>query len=93
MSLRISSFCALLSVAALAFAQTGQGTLVGRVTDPSGGIIPGVSVKVAHAGTGFTYETITNEEGLYHVPYLNPGTYELTFEMKRPISTTFATGC
>ena len=66
--------------ASTALAQTGQGTIVGRITDPTGGVVPGVSVRVEHAGTGFTYDSVTNEEGLYHVPYLNPGTYTLTFE-------------
>jgi hypothetical protein len=76
---RVVSLFVLVSASA-AIAQTGQGTIVGRVTDPTGGVVPGVSVRVEHAGTGFTYDSVTNEEGLYHIPYLNPGTYVLTFE-------------
>jgi hypothetical protein len=30
--------------------------------------------------TGFTYSMATNEEGLYRLPYLNPGTYEISYE-------------
>jgi hypothetical protein len=63
-----------------ALAQTGQGTLVGLVADASGAIIPNANVKVTNTQTGFTYSSLTNNEGLYRVPYLNPGTYELVFE-------------
>ena len=76
--LRYATF--LLLITANAFAQTGQGTIVGRVTDTTSGIVPGVAVHLQHAGTGFTYDALTNEEGMYRIPYLNPGTYEITFE-------------
>jgi Carboxypeptidase regulatory-like domain len=76
--LRYATF--LLLITANAFAQTGQGTIVGRVTDTTSGIVPGVAVHLQHSGTGFTYDALTNEEGMYRIPYLNPGTYEITFE-------------
>ncbi len=63
-----------------AFAQTGQGTLTGQVTDTSGGAIAGVALKVTGDATGVAYATAANEDGLYRVPYLNPGIYTLTFE-------------
>ena len=66
--------------ASIALAQTGQGSITGHVTDPTAAVVPGVSVHVEHSGTGFTYDSITNEEGLFHIPYLNPGTYVLSFE-------------
>jgi hypothetical protein len=37
-------------------------------------------VRVTQTGTGVSTTTLTNHEGIYHVPYLNPGMYELTFE-------------
>jgi hypothetical protein len=63
-----------------AVAQTGQGTLVGQVSDTSGAIIAGVAVRITNKQTGFVYSAFTNEEGLYRTPYLNPGFYEITFE-------------
>jgi hypothetical protein len=60
--------------------QTGRGTIVGTVRDPAGAVVPGVSLRVTQVGTGFTHSAQTNDEGLYRVPYLNPGMYELTFE-------------
>ena len=64
----------------LTYGQTGQGAIVGDVTDSTGATIPGVSIQIAERDTGFTYSTETNAEGLYRVPYLNPGFYELTFQ-------------
>src|SRR5687767_6599795 len=70
----------LLLSAASAFAQTGQGSIVGSVTDSSSGVIPGVAVRAQHAGTGFAYNAITTDEGIYRLLYLNPGIYEITYE-------------
>jgi hypothetical protein len=61
-------------------AQTGQGTIVGTITDSSGALVPGVKIRITAKDTGFGYSPTSNEQGLYRQPYLNPGTYELTFE-------------
>jgi hypothetical protein len=71
---------AALLLAAVALGQTGQGTLTGTVTDPTGAIIPGVNIVINNENTGFNYAAQTNEEGLYRVPYLNAGIYTITFE-------------
>ncbi len=63
-----------------AAAQTGQGTIVGAITDSTGALIPGVTVRIRSKDTGFSYSPVSNEDGLYRQPYLNPGFYELTFE-------------
>ena len=63
-----------------AFGQTGQGQLVGTVTDSSSGIIPGVALRAKESGTGFVYSSITNTEGIYRIVNVNPGIYEISFE-------------
>ena len=63
-----------------AFAQTGQGILTGSITDPTGAIIAGVQVKVRNQNTNFVYTAVTTQEGIYRVPYLNVGTYEVTYQ-------------
>ncbi|MBK9171129.1 MAG: TonB-dependent receptor [Bryobacterales bacterium] len=68
----------LLPVAGLA--QTGQGIMTGLVTDSSGAIIPGVNLRITNRATGFVHTAQTNAEGLYRVPYLTPGMYEVIFE-------------
>src|SRR5207244_13448907 len=62
------------------YAQTGLGTVTGSVTDSSGAIISGASVVVRNQNTGFTYHAGTTQEGIYRVPYLNVGSYEITYE-------------
>ncbi|MGH9719508.1 MAG: carboxypeptidase-like regulatory domain-containing protein, partial [Bryobacteraceae bacterium] len=62
------------------YAQTGQGILTGVVTDSSGAIVPATSVIVKNQNTGFVYNAVTNEEGIYRIPYLNAGSYEVSFE-------------
>jgi hypothetical protein len=63
-----------------AFAQTGQGILTGLVTDPSSASVPGVAVRAVNNATGFVHSGETNAEGLYRLPYITPGMYEVSFE-------------
>jgi hypothetical protein len=65
---------------AIMTAQTGQGSIVGAVTDTSTAVVPGVAVRARNVGTGFSYASVTNEEGIYRLTYVNPGSYEITFE-------------
>lgn len=65
-----------------AFAQTGQGTIVGLVADSSGALIPNVAVQATNTETNFVYKSNSNNEGLYRVTYVNPGTYDVTFEVQ-----------
>ncbi len=72
--------CAILSLellvplAALAQA-TGQ--INGIVTDTSGGVLPGVSIEVTHVATGAVRTAVTGADGLYTIPLLQPGDYNV----------------
>ena len=61
--------------ASCAFAQTAQ--LAGRITDAAGAVAPGVSVTVRSTTTGLQRATETNGLGLYTIPLLPPGAYEV----------------
>lgn len=63
-----------------ALAQTSavSAALEGFVTDPTGGRIPGASVKLREIATHQSRELTTNEEGLFRAGELPPGTYEVT---------------
>ncbi|MCL4401441.1 MAG: carboxypeptidase-like regulatory domain-containing protein, partial [Acidobacteria bacterium] len=63
-----------------AFAQDTRGTLLGRVSDSSGAMVPGVEVKAVNAETGITTTGRTNEAGNYVIPYLLPGIYTVQAE-------------
>jgi carboxypeptidase family protein/TonB-dependent receptor-like protein len=61
----------------------GQATasISGRVVDEAGAVLPGANVTVTNTATGAARDTVTNGEGLYSVPALNPGTYSLRAEL------------
>lgn len=61
-------------------AQEGRGSLTGRVTDFTGAIVTGAEIRVANRETGVTASARSNEAGNYSIPYLLPGTYDLTAE-------------
>ena len=69
-----------LVLAATLPAQTTFGSLTGLVTDPSGAAVPGAVVVASAAATGARVETRTNELGLYTVPQLKEGVYDLAVE-------------
>src|ERR1051326_1187215 len=73
---------AALAVAAAAMAQTSTASVVGRVTDATGGVIPGVSIRVTNLGTNITKQGSSNEVGDYTIPLLNPGRYTLEASSK-----------
>jgi len=74
-------FIILLVSTALIPAQTVSGTLLGRVTDQSGGGIPGANVLATEQSTQATRTTITDDEGNYRVPFAPLGNYVVQFSM------------
>jgi len=66
--------------ASMVMAQIGTSTITGRVTDTTGAIVPGVNVRVVQPSTNFTFNGVTNSDGLYRVQSLPPGMYRITFE-------------
>jgi hypothetical protein len=57
----------------LASAQTAE--LRGSVADSSGGVLPGVSVTIRQEATGVERSVVTDEQGIFRVPALQPGPY------------------
>jgi hypothetical protein len=49
----------------------------GRIVDQGGAVLPGVSITVTNAETGAVRDTVTNGEGLFSVPALDRGTYDV----------------
>src|SRR5215475_15933198 len=60
-----------------ALAQKFTGTIQGRVTDPSGAVLPNAQITVKNVATGAERTTTTNSDGDYTVPELEVGTYEV----------------
>ncbi|HYK88966.1 MAG TPA: carboxypeptidase-like regulatory domain-containing protein, partial [Acidobacteriota bacterium] len=56
------------------------GTIGGTVTDPSGAVIPGATVRVTNINTNATTILATNSAGVYSATNLNPGSYNIEAE-------------
>src|SRR5262249_45772608 len=73
------------------YAQT-FGEVTGRVTDPSGAVIPGASVALTNVNTNAVRNVVTAEAGAYTFPSIPPGLYRLRTELpgfKAAVSETF----
>lgn len=62
-------------------AQESRGSIIGRVVDSSGGVLIGAQVSAVNVATNTGPSSISNNEGNYEIPYLNPGTYLVTAEL------------
>jgi hypothetical protein len=62
-------------------AQEFRGTILGRITDPSGAAIPGATVTVTNEKTNVSASTVSGADGAYNVPFLIPGPYRVEVEV------------
>lgn len=96
----LSVCCCLLIVAVgapTALSQTTNASIVGIVTDASGGAIPNATVTVTNTGTGLSRSVTTNDVGAYTLAPLIPGSYDLKvassgFKTKVQSNTVLETG-
>ena len=70
--------CVLTLVSArAALSQITAATISGTVNDETGGVLPGVSIDVKNLDTGQKRSLVTDGQGLFTVPGLSPGKYEV----------------
>jgi protocatechuate 3,4-dioxygenase beta subunit len=55
-------------------------SVTGLVTDPNGRSVPGRAVLITNLATNVTSKTVTNDQGIYRVPALEPGIYRMTVD-------------
>jgi hypothetical protein len=80
---RMTLLCALAWLLAVpAWAQEFRATVTGRVTDPAGLAMPGVTVNAINVQTNEVATTVTSSEGVYSLPFLKPGIYTVTAELE-----------
>jgi hypothetical protein len=58
-------------------AQEFRATLMGRVTDPTGAVVPGASILVTNTATGAKAQTKSDKTGQFTTPFLLPGPYSV----------------
>ena len=83
---------ALLSILSLREAAAAQttATLIGRVLDGSGGVLPGATITATHTQTGLQRSAVSDAQGRYTLASLTPGSYEVRAELSgfRPLQRT-----
>lgn len=62
-------------------AQDARGTIVGRITDPSGAMIAGAAIRATNVATGVSTTAKSNAAGNFTMPYLLPGAYTVQSEI------------
>lgn len=74
-------FLACLALCTQAFAQSTFATVSGTVADPSGAVLPGVSLTATNTATGVATTVVSNEAGAYNLTGLLPGVYTVSAEL------------
>jgi hypothetical protein len=70
-----------LAICGFVFAQA-TAEINGRVVDQAQAVAPGVNVTVTNVASGAVRTSVTNAEGLYSIPALTPGNYNVKAELK-----------
>ena len=73
-------FCSFTAVPA--YSQVTGATLSGTVTDASGAVVAGATVSVKSTATGISKDTTSDSSGLYSIPNLPAGDYEVRVTAK-----------
>ena len=71
----------LASSAAFAQVSSSTGSINGKVTDNTGGVLPGVTVTASSPSMQGIRTDVTNEAGEYRFPAVAPGQYKLVYEL------------
>jgi hypothetical protein len=61
--------------------QTTNGSIVGNVKDPSGAVLPGVTITVSNEDTKISRDVTTSQTGDYSASNLLPGSYSVTAKL------------
>src|SRR3989440_8808152 len=72
------SFVLLLFFSVTGYAQTFRGAINGTVTDPSGAVVAGATVKAANTATGIVLSTVSTSGGAFAFQDIPTGVYKIT---------------
>ena len=74
-------FLAATGAVSTAAAQSATGSIEGTVVDTSGAVLPGATITAVHGANGTTRTAVSDESGLFRLPLLPVGGYEITAEL------------
>ena len=60
--------------------QSDRGAIAGSILDTSGALVPGATITATGADTGVVYRTTSTSEGVYHIPNVQVGVYNVSVE-------------
>ena len=80
LALCVSLFLLLIASPSLLAQTAGTGALSGTVTDPSGAVVPNVTVTATSVDTGAVRTATTGGDGSYIISLLQPGNYRVRFD-------------
>jgi len=78
---RIISVCLLISGMACAQGVGASGDIRGTVSDPSGAVVPNVTVTATETEKGIKRSTTSDSRGEYHIAGLSPAAYEVSTQL------------
>ena len=78
MRIRLTILLLVLTASAVVFAQVQTGSVSGTVKDKAGAVVAGATVTARNVDTGAERTVQAASDGVYTIPGLAPGTYELT---------------
>src|SRR4030088_3207036 len=73
----LGSLVVLALLGVTAYAQTFRGAINGTVTDPSGAVVSGATVKATNSATGVAVTSVTTNDGQFSFQDLPLGTYKI----------------
>ncbi len=73
-------FCMYLSAAAVVWGQDPTGRILGTITDPKGGTVPGAKIRVTNIATQIHTTIVSGNDGAFQVLDLPIGTYKVEIE-------------
>ena len=77
----VAALAAILLLPAAGTAQMTRGSIAGTARDASGAVVPGATVVVTNVATNASHTVVTDTQGFYRVPALEPGRYTVTTEL------------
>src|ERR1700722_15355457 len=66
--------------AGVTFGQTVTGTILGRITDSTGSVVPGATIQIQNPAIGFSRTDTADADGRYLETNLPLGTYTVTVQ-------------
>ncbi len=76
----VAVFVLLLATTTALFGQSTSGSITGTARDSAGAVVPDALITVTNSENNLTRQARTNEEGVFTVAQLPPGTYDIVVE-------------